>query len=220
VFGFSFPKAAAPPVGYELELAPEDIWILAVVPGPDVVSIDANDPPTPADPSDDTPVVFAESATAADTSTVWIVALLTEEEKSPKKICDIVFTSRGKATVSLVNFEAGVSVKDGALAELIGDGTYGSAQVPLFGDFTWDGTVNALDFAVFAQAWREYNATTADKALADLHDRANTSTDPAEMLSLGNNAVNALDFAQFALAWREYNKTLTTSADAPREGSQ
>jgi len=150
--------------------------------------------------------------------------LLVETEKTPKKVCDIVFTARGKATTSPLAFETGsVSVKNAALAVLISSGTFAGAPVPLFGDFNWDSKVNALDFASFGQAWREYNASKTDLPIADLHTRANpTVTDPAQMLSTGDHKVDALDFAAFGLAWRQYNASLASSAKttgAPKEGS-
>ena len=122
-----------------------------------------------------------------------------------------MFTSRGRATVAVVGFETGsVAVKDGTLNALVQQGTFNKGiQVPLFGDLNWDGAINALDFAVFAQAWREYNAAHTDKALADLYPRTNTSTDPAQMLTdatKADKAITALDFSVFALAWREFNK--------------
>jgi hypothetical protein len=224
VFRLNFPAA------YGLNQNPSDIQIVAVRPGADVMSIDANDVPT-ADPSDDTPVVFAEAVSGSPTNGVWIVALMKDEAaKTTKHVCDIVFTSRGRATKDPVAFEAGsVSVKDASLAVLSNQGVFGTSQVPLFGDVNWDSKVNALDFAVFVQAWREYNQSgfTADKALADLAPRSTASgvIDPAEMLSSQTatpKAINALDFTDFVLSWREYNKTQTTAAPqtAPKEESQ
>jgi hypothetical protein len=203
VFGLDFPTA------YGLNVTPSDIRVIAVKPGADIMAVDANTPATP-DTSDDTPVLFVENLTAtAGVNGMWVVGLLKNDTATAnKKVCDIVFTSRGRATTSTLAFEAGVQVKDGSLAVLTSTGTFGSQQVPLFGDFNWDGKVNALDFALFGQAWREYNSTTVDKAFADLNPTSTpgTVTDPALMLSTGDNKVNALDFAKFALAWREYNK--------------
>lgn len=200
-FGLNIPKA------YTVDTAAYDIRIVAVKPGADVHLIDANTPETPADPSDDTPVLFAENVSGTDTNGVWIVALLKDDATTTsKKVCNIIFTARGRATTANVTFDT-VAVKDGSLVTLVSAGTFAGAQVPLFGDFNWDGKVSALDFSVFAQAWREYNASAADKPLADLNPRQDpTVTDPRAMLSTGDNKVNALDFSAFALAWREYNK--------------
>ena len=50
---------------------------------------------------------------------VWVVALLTDEAKASKQICEVVFLSRGKATVSDLAFD-GVVVKDGTATEIPG----------------------------------------------------------------------------------------------------
>jgi hypothetical protein len=203
VFGLDLPTA------YGLDVTASDIRVVAVKPGVDIMAVDANTPATP-DPSDDTPVLFAENVTTtAGVNGLWIVGLLKNDATTAtKQVCSIVFTSRGRATTSTLNFEAGVAVKDGTLAVMTSAGTFGTQQVPLFGDFNWDGKVNALDFALFGQAWRQYNATKTDKPFADLAPRStpNTVTDPALMLSTGNSSVDALDFAAFGVAWRAYNK--------------
>lgn len=200
-FGLNLPKA------YTVDTTAFDIRIVAVKPGADVYMVDTNTPETPGDPSDDTAVLFAENVVGSETNGVWVVALLKDDAtKSTKKVCDIVFTARGRATGAEMSFDT-VAVKDGSLATLVSGGSFGGARAPLFGDLNWDGKVSALDFAVFAQAWREYNASHTDKPLADLHPRQDpTVTDPRAMLSLGDSVVNALDFSAFALAWREYNK--------------
>ena len=200
-FGLNIPKA------YVVDTAAFDIRIVAVKPGADVYAVDTNTPETPADPTDDTPVLFAENVSSADTNGVWIVALLKDDAtKTSKKVCDVIFTARGRPTAANIAFDS-VAVKDGNLVTLVNAGTFAGAQAPLFGDLNWDGKVSALDFAIFAQAWREYNASGADKPLADLNPRQDpTVTDPRAMLSTGDNKVNALDFSAFALAWREYNK--------------
>jgi hypothetical protein len=200
-FGLNIPTA------YTVDTDAYDIRIVAVKSGADVALIDANTPETPADTSDDTPVLFAETTVGSGTTDVSVVALLKDDATATtKKVCDVIFTARGRATTANVTFDT-VAVKDASLVTLVSAGTFAGAQVPLFGDFNWDGKVSALDFAVFAQAWREYNSTGTDKALADLNPRQDpTVTDPRTMLSTGDNKVNALDFSAFALAWREYNK--------------
>lgn len=208
------------PTAYGVDTAVNDIRIKAVTAGADVYSLTTTTPATP--------VVFAEATTADGVNGIWVVALLVETEKTPKKVCDITFTARGKPTTSPLTFETGsVAVKNAALATLISAGTFANnTPVPLFGDLNWDSKVNALDFAAFGQAWREYNASKTDLPIADLNPRANTAiTDPAQMLTDGakaNKKVDALDFADFGTAWRNYNKTLTSSAkttEAPKEGS-
>jgi len=211
------------PTEYTLDMNPSDIQITAVVPGDDAMSIDADDP---ADGVAETPVVFAEAVAGSPANGVWIVALMKDDAgKDPKHVCDIVFTSKGRATTGTVTFEAGsVTVKDGSLTVLTDQGAFSTAQVPKFGDLNWDNAINALDFATFVQAWREFNNSgMADyKALADLSARSTDPTivDPDLMLSQGDDTINALDFADFVLSWREYNKTLTTAASASKEGSQ
>ena len=74
---------------------PSDIRIVAVKPGADVMSIDANTPPTGVL----TPVVFAEG-TASTVREVWVVALLTSATNDPKTVCDVVFTCQGHPTTS------------------------------------------------------------------------------------------------------------------------
>ena len=58
------------PTAYGVATAPDDIRIVAVRPGEDVVSIDANTPETPGNPDDDTPVVFAEMGYPLDSRCV------------------------------------------------------------------------------------------------------------------------------------------------------
>lgn len=211
------------PTEYTLDMNASDIQIVAVLPGEDAMSIDADDPP---DGTAETPVVFAEAVAGSPSNGVWIVALMKDDAaKDPKHVCDIVFTSKGRPTTNTVTFEAGsVTVKDGSLAVLSSVGAFSTSQVPKFGDLNWDNTINALDFTTFVQAWREYNNSGLQdyKALADYSPRSSDPTivDPDLMISQGDDAINALDFTDFVLAWREYNKAQTASASASKEGSQ
>lgn len=209
VFRLNFPKE------YTVDMTASDIQIVAVVPGDDAMMIDADETP---DGVAETPVVFAEAVAGDPTNGIWIVALMKDDaQKDPKHVCDIVFTSRGRATTAPVAFEAGsVTVKDGTLAVLTDQGAFSTAQVPLFGDFNWDNAIDPNDLFLFAQAWREYYATSPSpsKALADIAPRATDPTvvDPAAMLSTGDDTVDPNDLFDFALAWREYYKAQSTAA--------
>jgi hypothetical protein len=162
-------------------------------------------------------VCFVEAVAGQGVSGLWIVALLQDAPtKTTKHVCDIVFTARGRPTTAPVTYEAqSISVKDANLNVLATTGTIAPRANPLFGDLDWKGDINALDFSLFAQAWRRYNATKQDLALADFYPLATgTGNDPNNDTSQGDRQVNALDFAKFAQAWRAYNQAHAGSAPA------
>lgn len=195
VFRLNFPEA------YTLDMAPDDIQIVAVRPGADVMSIDANATPTP-DTADDTPVVFAEAVAGSPVNGIWIVALMKDEAaKSTKHVCDIVFTSRGRATKDLLAFEAGsVAVKDASLAVLSDQGAFASAQAPLFGDLNWDSKIDPGDYNIWRASWK----LSRDVPLADLFPvvAGTTPNDPVNAISVGDNTVNPGDYNAWRGAWK------------------
>ena len=195
VFRLNFPDA------YALNMDPSDIQIAAVIPGADVMSIDANATPT-ADPSDDTPVVFAEAVAGSPVNGIWIVALMKDEAaKTTKHVCDIIFTSRGRATKDPVAFEANsVVVKDASLSVLASQGAFAGAQTPLFGDLNWDGKIDPGDYNIWRAAWR----LSRDVPLADLFPvlAGTTPNDPANAISVGDNSVNPGDYNAWRGAWK------------------
>ena len=134
------------PTAYTMDVSPQGISIKDVRPGADVYSVDVEGTPTR--------VCFVESSEVNNRNSVWIVALLTDEQKATKHVCDIVFTAKGRPTTSNINWGE-VAVKDGDLNVLVDQGTYGSARCPLFGDLDWDGAIGLRDFALFVAALRQ-----------------------------------------------------------------
>jgi hypothetical protein len=202
VFHLSFPTV------YGVDTTASDIRIVAVKPGADVMSIDANNPATPANPADDTPVVFAEGATST-VREVWVVALLTSSANNPKVVCDVVFTCHGRPTTSSIAIDS-VQVKDGSLAVLAAPAAFTAnatatatgSPVPLFGDFNWSGAIDAGDVTLIIQAWNA-NAAGHYCPWADIGGGVyDTSTDLSSRLATGNGAMDASDITAIIHAWR------------------
>jgi len=167
------------PSGYGLQTDAEDIRIQAVEPGADVLILDEGGGVT-------TPVAFAEGIAAQGTNGVWVVALLTEEAKSPKEVCKIVFTSRGRATTVPLAFEAGsVSAKDGEAAELPITGSFTGTSAAIFGDLNWDGLITVADLSLWLAARSVSRTTGIPRAFADLAPLApgSNAADPANALT-------------------------------------
>lgn len=220
------------PTQYTLNTAASDIQIVAVVPGADAMSIDADDPP---DGTAETPVVFAEAVAGTPANGIWIVALMKDDaQANPKHVCDIIFTARGRQTAAAIGYETGsVSVKDGSLQVLASTGVLGdvngireAAQVSLgFGDLDWNGIIDADDFGIFLAAWSEAVADKTDKALADLNPLTNPAEiNPDNMFTAGQGPgageIDPDDFGDFLFVWSEYVRTHTASATAiVKEGS-
>ncbi len=202
VFHLSFPTV------YGVNITASDIRIVAVKPGADVMSIDANNPPTGVL----TPVVFAEGVTST-VREVWVVALLTSSANDPKAICDVVFTAHGRPTLSNVAIDS-VQVKDGSLTvqastanfSANSGGTTAGVACPIFGDFNWDGHVSAADFAMWVAAWKAWSASNTTASYADIMPAVSgdTPTDPANCLTDQSAAlaVSAIDFAGWVAAWK------------------
>lgn len=201
------------PTAYGVNAAADDIRVVAVKPGVDVYLIDANTPETPADTSDDTPVLFAEPTADASTNTVWVVALLKEEasksDAAKTKVCDIVFTSRGRATTAQVAFDAAnASVKDGSLNVISAPPAFSGTNQPKLGDLNWDDLVTTKDFGFWLQAFRQ----GGDLPFADIFPLASGSlSDPANAISKGNDGITTKDFGAWLQAWR----ALSTTGAAP-----
>lgn len=208
------------PTAYGVNTGASDLRIVAVRPGCDVYLLDTNTPETPADTGDDTPVLFAETTTDAGSNAVWVVALLKEEagksDPAKTRVCDIVFTSRGRATTAAVTFDAtNASVKDGALNVISAPTSFSGTSNPTLGDLNWDGAVTTKDFGFWLQAFRQ----GGDLPFADVFPLASGSlSDPANAVSQGNDGITTKDFAAWLQAWRALSST--SAATAAAEGGQ
>jgi hypothetical protein len=192
VFRLNVPKA------YTVDANPaaDQTWLIDVLPGSDVYQLPANvDAGQP-------PVFFAElSEDVADMYGLWVVALLKDEEKDPKHVCNIVFTSKGRATaVPLAFGEGSVAVKDQALTVLASQGTFSGAANPVFGDLNWSGSIEFNDVLLMAEAWAIKSQRVAD--FADLHPTTGPDT-LAGKLSQGNGTIDFNDILALAWAWQK-----------------
>jgi hypothetical protein len=201
VFHLSFPTA------YGVDMTASDIRIVAVKPGTDAMSIDANSPPG-SGPL--TPVVFAEG-TVSSSREVWVVALLNNNTNDPKSVCDVVFTCQGRPTTSPLVID-NVQVKDGSLSVLASSGNFTSnaagtapgVAVPLFGDLNWNGQIDATDVTLIIQAWNA-NAAGTYCPWADIGGGTyDASTNLSTRTATGNGAMDTSDITAIIHAWR-YN---------------
>jgi len=186
------------PTEYTLDMLPSDIQIVAVIPGEDAMSIDADDPP---DGVAETPVVFAEPVPGAPSNGVWVVALMKDDaQKDPKHVCDIVFTSRGRATTASIAFGTNsVTVKDGALTDLKAQGAFETVQNPCLGDLDWDGDIGFADFNLWLLCWQSGQS----RPMADLDPLAQgDASDPCNAISEGDDAITFGDFNTWLVAWQ------------------
>jgi len=186
------------PTEYALDTTPSDIQIVAVAPGEDALSIDADDPP---DGTAETPVVFAEAIDADPVNGIWVVALMKDDaQKDPKHVCDIVFTAKGRATTTPLTFQANsITVKDGALADLNAQGSFATAQNPWLGDLDWDGDIGFSDFNLWLLCWQ----SKENRPMADLDPLlTGEATDPANAVSEGDDAITFGDFNAWLVAWQ------------------
>lgn len=186
VFNFRIPTA------YQMSTTAQGIRIQDVVPGDDCYSVDVEGTPTK--------VCFVESSQISDRNSIWVVALLTDEQKATKHVCDIIFTARGRPTTVNLNIRD-VAVKDGDLNVLADAGTFTGARCPLFGDLDWDGAIGIRDFALFVAALRQGDYV----AWADLMPVANGSpppSDPANAISAGDGQIGIADFGAWVMALR------------------
>ncbi|MBC7288789.1 MAG: hypothetical protein H5T86_12290 [Armatimonadetes bacterium] len=180
------------PVAYTMSAEPDNISIKDVKAGADVYSVQVDGVPTG--------VCFVEAASDSQVNSIWVVALLSEENKDPKHVCDILFTARGRPTTAQIAWGE-VVAKDGNLAELTKQGTYGSTRCPLFGDLDWDGAIGLRDFGLFVAALRQ----GTDVAWADLMPLAQGSppaSDPTRAVSAGDGKVGIQDFGAWVMALR------------------
>lgn len=195
-------------------------WLVDVVPGADVYKL-----PASAD-SAQPPVFFAELATdVAGRHGLWGVALLVDTEKTPKHVCNIVFTSKGRVTTEALAFQAGtVSVKDQALAQLTNQGTFSGTAAPKFGDVNWNGQIDGDDFGLFAATWSAYfgdPSITLDFAdLAPLNNDADSLT---QRTSKSDGKITGQDLGMFAWAWNKFfagTSKAPATAQANKEGAK
>ena len=183
------------PTAYEMDVSPQDIRIVDVLPGADVHSIAVQGHNEPV------PVCFVESQAVNNNNSIWVVALLEDNDRDPKHVCDIVFTAHGRPTTSPLTL-SDVAIKDGDV-NLIGDqSNFGNnVPCPLFGDLDWDGAIGIRDFALFVAALRQGD----NPAWADLMPLAQGSpqpSDPEHAVSAGDGAVGIADFAAWVMALR------------------
>ncbi|MCX7597316.1 MAG: hypothetical protein N2512_00390 [Armatimonadetes bacterium] len=174
--------------------ASANTWIVDMRAGADVETIQAGSPPTAA------PVLFAEAATGTNVKGVQVVALLKAEAKNSKHVCDIVFTSRGRATLAPITFEAGsVSVKDQALNPITAPARVVRANAH-FGDLNWDGGIGLNDFDAWVTAWKQ----GTDLPFADIAPVVSGSaSQPATALSSQTpSGIGLDDFDAWVTAWK------------------
>jgi hypothetical protein len=197
------------PTAYGVDTGVDDIRIKAVKPGVDVMSIDTNQPPTPSNPADDTPVCFAEGATTT-LRDVWVVALLTSSTTDPKVVCDVLFTCQGRPTTANVVIDA-VQVKDASLNLLASagnfsstaDGTGTGAACPLYGDLNWNNQIDFNDVLALVQAWKA-NAASIYCPYADITPD-DGGAELATRTSVGNGTLDFNDILGLVHAWRKAN---------------
>lgn len=180
--------------------ASANTWVVDMRAGADVETIQAGSPPTA------TPVLFAEAATATDSKGVQVVALLKAESKNSKHVCDIVFTSTGRATTAPIAFQSGtVSVKDGNLASLTTTGRVVVANNK-YGDVDFSGAINATDLITLAAAWRQFaSGPTQPLPVFDIAPiQGGGPPNPDTSLSQGDGQINFMDLAALAASWRAW----------------
>jgi len=120
-------------------------------------------------------------------------------------VCDIVFTSGGRATSEAIAYGAGtVSVKDQALTVLTTSGTFSGVAVPLYGDFNWNGQIDGGDFGLFAAAWSAYYDESNTLDFADIAPLNNNADDLNQRTSTPDGDITGQDFGLFAWAWNKY----------------
>ncbi len=209
------------PTDYTVDTAAaaNQTWLVDIIPGADIYklpkSVDANE----------SPVFFAELATdVANMNGLWGVGLLTDPSKDPKHVCDIVFTSGGRVTVTALAFGTGtVSVKDQGLTQLTAQGSFSTVAVPLYGDLNWNGQIDGGDFGLFAAAWSSFYGDSKTLDFADIAPLNSNADDLSLRTSAADGNISGQDFGLFAWAW---NKFFAGTSQAPgteqanKEGAQ
>jgi len=188
------------PTAYTHDNSPgaTNTWVVDMRAGADVYQIQAGSPPVA------TPVVFAEGVSGTGTKGVQVVALLTATSQTTKHVCDILFTSVGRATTLPIAFEPGsVSVKDQGLNSLTTTGQVVVANNK-YGDVDFSGAINALDALSLVAAWRQFASApgTPLPAFDVAPIQGGGPPNPDTSLSQGDGQINAMDYLSLIAAWR------------------
>lgn len=188
------------PLAYTHDNSPAaaNAWVVDMRPGADVHQIQAGSPPAP------TPVLFAEGVSGTGSKGVAVVALLTATSQTTKHVCDILFTSVGRATTLPITFEPGsVSVKDQSLYSLTTTGRVIVAN-NRYGDVDFSGAINALDALSLVAAWRQFASApgTPLPAFDIAPIQGGGTPNPDTSLSQGDGQINAMDYLTLIASWR------------------